>query len=406
MKKYYPIIIALICALLVIPSSLDAKKKKKDKKNEDVYQFTMVKELKTTPVKDQYHSGTCWSFSALSFLETELLRVEGPELDLSEMFVVRTNYTAKVQEYVRWHGKLNFAGGGNFHDVVATWKNHGLVPEETYPGIQYGEEKHKHGELDALLAGYANTVIKNKNKKLSTVWLEGFNGILDAYLGDYPEKFSYNGKAYTPKTFAKSIGLDPDDYVEITSYTHHPFYETFVLELPDNWMRSEIYNVPLDEFIQIIDSAVYNGYSVAWGGDVSNKGFQYKKHGIAVTLKDDFENMEGSEMSKWDDVPYRSRMDSLYKFEEIREEKVITQEIRQKGFDNWDVGDDHGVHVVGIAKDQNGNQYYYTKNSWNDDSNKFKGFYYMSVPYTRLNCNTIMVHRDAVPFHIRAKLKI
>ncbi len=405
MKKYLTLFAAMLLVALILPSNLDAKKKKKDKEEkEDVYQFTMTKELKTTSVKDQYHSGTCWSFSTLSFVETELIRMGKPELDLSEMFIVRTSYTEKAKQYVRWHGNQTFAGGGNFHDIMHAWKDYGIVPEEIYTGLEYGEEKHKHGELDALLSSYIKTVIKNKNSKLSPVWIDGFNGILDAYLGEYPENFTYQGKSYTPKSYANSLGLNPDDYIEISSYQHHPFYKPFILELPDNWTRDQVYNLPLDDMMRVIDNAIETGYSVAWGGDVSSKGFQYKKHGIGVVLKDDFENMEGSEMSKWDDVPYRSRMDSLYNFKEIKEEKNITPEIRQKAFDNWDVTDDHGMHITGTATDQKGNKYYYTKNSWNDDSNKFKGYLYMSVPFVKLNTTAIMVHKDAIPADIKSKL--
>lgn len=405
MKKTMTTLILLLFLGIAFPNTAFADDEK-DKEDKSCYEFTPIKMLKTTSVKDQYKSGTCWSFSALSFVETELLRLGKPEYDLSEMFVVRTSYTDKAKQYVRWHGNRTFAPGGNFHDIMLSWKNYGLVPEEAYPGLEYGEEKHKHGELDALLNSYVNTVIKNRNKTLSPVWIEGYNGILDAYLGDYPDSFTFKGKTYSPKTFASSLGINPDDYIELTSYNHHPYYEQFVLELPDNWANCLVYNVPLDDLIDIIDNAVENGYSVAWGGDVSSKGFNFKKHGIGVVLKDEFEDSEGSEMSKWDDVPYRSRMDSLYNFTEIREEKEITPEIRQKAFDSWDVTDDHGMHIVGTAKDQEGNLYYYTKNSWNDDSNLYDGYLYMSVPYVKLNTTAIMIHKDALPAGIKSKLGV
>jgi bleomycin hydrolase len=404
MKKALLIIIGAM--LMFGTFSAEAKKKPEEEKKPDVYQFTMIKQVKTTPVKDQYKSGTCWSFSAISFIETELLRIGKPEYDLSEMFLVRTNYADKAKKFVRWHGSASFSGGGGTSDLLHTWRNYGLVPEKAYPGLDYGQEKHVHSEMDALLSAYVNTVLKNPNGKLSTKWFDGYNGILDAYLGKYPDKFEYEGKEYTPRSFADGLGLNPDDYVTITSFTHEPYYKQFVLDVPDNWNWENAYNVPLDDMIKIMDNSINTGYSVIWGGDVSDKGFQFKKQGLAVVLNDKVEDMTGSEIAKWDEIPYKEKQDSLYTFRTIRAEKVITPEIREKAYDSWETGDDHGMNIVGIAKDQNGNQYYYTKNSWNNDSNKYKGYLYMSVPYVRLSTTSIMVNKNAIPEDIRQKLNL
>lgn len=274
MKAIKHLSIMAFALLMAWPAIAGKKDQKEDQK--EGYTFTSVKEIPTTSVKNQYRSGTCWSFSSLAFLETELIRTGKGEHDLSEMFVVWNTYSQKAENTVRWHGNLNFGGGGAFHDATWVWENFGIVPEEVYNGLQYGEDKHVHGELDALLDTYVKTVIENKNKKLSPVWHEGLNGILNAYLGEIPEKFTYQGKEYTPQSFAAELGLDMNDYVEIGSYTHHPFYEKFILEVPDNWMLDEVYNVPMEDMMSIIENSIMNGYSVAWGADVSEKGFSWK----------------------------------------------------------------------------------------------------------------------------------
>jgi bleomycin hydrolase len=394
----------LVYLLLILGTLNLALVRAEEKKDTSVYKFIMIKSLPVNSVKDQYRSGTCWSFSGMSFFESELLRLGKPEVDLSEMFVVRTNYSEKAKNYVRYHGKINFGPGGNFHDNINTLQNYGLIPEEAYKGTNYGEKKHTHGELDAVLQSYLDAVIRNGNGKISTKWHQGYNGILDAYLGAIPEKFEYKGKSYSPRSFADEYKLNPNDYIEITSFTHHPYYKPFVLELPDNWTLELSYNVMLDELIKIIDNSIENGYTVLWGGDVSHKGFAYKKQGLAVILNDDFNDLAGSEMSKWVDIPEGEKQDSLYNFKEIRQEKNITPEIRQEAFDRWDVTDDHGMHITGIAEDQKGNKYYYTKNSWNSNSNKFKGYLYMSVPFVKFATISIMVNIKAIPEDIRKKL--
>jgi bleomycin hydrolase len=396
--------ISLYLMALVISLSGFAQEDVKVEKEEG-YVFTSVKDIPTTSVKNQYRSGTCWSFSSMSFLETELIRLGKGEHDLSEMFVVWNTYSQKAINTVRWHGNLNFGGGGAFHDVTWAFENFGAIPEEVYSGLEYGEEKHVHGELDALLDQYVETVIKNKNKKLTPAWHKGLNGILDAYLGAIPEKFTYQGKEYTPMSFATSLGLNMSDYVEIGSYTHHPFYEQFILEVPDNWMLDEIYNVPMDEMVEIMENAIMNGYSVGWGADVSEKGFSWK-NGLAIVPDEDKPEIAGMESEKWEKMDAKERKNLLYSFEKPVNEKVITQEMRQEEFDNYKTTDDHGMLLTGIAKDQKGNTFFKVKNSWSEQGSPYDGYFYASKPFVVLKTIDIIVHKDAIPQAIKDKLGI
>ncbi len=368
------------------------------------YQFTDVKRLPVTSVKDQNRSGTCWSFSGLAFLEAEMIRLgkKNPP-DLSTMFVVRNCYFDKAVKYVRLHGKLNLGGGGAFHDVIYVLKNYGLVPDEAYPGLNYGEDNHVHGEIDELLLNYASSIVKNKNKKLSTAWKKGFNSLLNLYFGDYPENFKYNGKSYTPKSFAKEVtGLNPDDYVGITSFTHHDFYTKFILEIPDNWLWGENYNVKINELAEIIDYSLEKGYAVAWASDVSEKGFSYR-NGVAVVPGKDLADMSNSERSRWEKMTEKEKNKLLYSFDKPVEEKTITQEMRQIAFDNYQTTDDHGMLIMGTAKDQNGKKYYIVKNSW-DESNKYGGYLYASKAFVLYKTTNIMVNKNAIPPALRKKL--
>jgi bleomycin hydrolase len=366
------------------------------------YQITLDKKIPTTSVKNQYRSGTCWSFSGVSFLESEVLRLKKETVDLSEMFIVRNCYSDKATKYVRLHGNLNFGSGGAFHDVTYVLKNYGLVPEEAYPGLHYGTKKHVHGELDAVLKNYVDAIIKNKNKKITSVWHIGFDKILDTYLGDYPSKFTYKGKEYTPKSFAKMLGLNADNYIEVTSYTHHPFYQKFPLELPDNWLWENIYNVPLDDMMRILDNALDNGYTVAWASDVSERGFSWK-NGIAILPDEDAENQTGLEKDKWLNMDRKDKISYLYNFEHIVKEKKVTQEMRQEAFDNWKSTDDHGMHIVGYGHDQNGTRYYLVKNSWDVD-NPLHGYFYASAEFVKCKTTGLMINKNAVPKDIAKKL--
>jgi bleomycin hydrolase len=377
-----------------------------EKKEEKGFQFTPIKEIPCTPVKDQYRSGTCWSFSGLGFLEAEMLRLGKPVVDLSEMFVVYHTYSDKATKYVRLHGSLEFGAGGAFHDVTNVIRKYGIVPEEVYTGLNYGEEKHVHGELDRILLDQVKAVVDNPNKKLTTAWHEAFDGTLNTYLGKMPEKFNYQGKEYTPASFAQEFtGLNMDDYVEISSYTHHPFYSKFVIEVPDNWSWDEVYNVPMNELEEIIDNAINTGYTVAWAADVSEKGFATSQKGVAVIPVADKANMTDAEITKWEKLTEKERNEELYKLDKPGAEKVITQEMRQIDFDDYQTTDDHGMLIVGTAKDQVGNPYYKVKNSWGD-YNDYDGYFYASKPYVKYKTMSIMVHKDAIPKSIRKKLNL
>ncbi len=367
------------------------------------YLFKEDFRLPATSVKNQYRSGTCWSFSGLSFLESELLRSGKGEYDLSEMFVVRMTYYEKAIKYVRMHGHNNFAAGGEFHDIIHVIKKYGIVPEEVYPGLLEGESKHIHGEMDEVLADYVKGVIKNRNKKLSKEWIKGLEGILDAYLGKVPEKFTYKGKEYTPRTFAESLGLNWDDYVGITSFTHHPFYTSFAIEIPDNWAWGEVYNVPLDDMMEIINNALKKGYTVAWASDVSEKGFNWKK-GIAIVPEKDFEDLTDLEQARWSEMTPEEKDALIYHFNQPGKEKTITQELRQEAFDNYTTTDDHGMHIVGMAHDQNGTLYYIVKNSWGSTGHIYDGYFYASEAFVRYKTTLIMVNKHSIPARIRKKL--
>jgi len=393
----------LLTGLLFTTLILSAQDEKKDEKG---YQFTAVNDIPCTSVKDQNRSGTCWSFSGIGFLEAEMIRLGKPTIDLSEMFVVNHSYSDKAEKYVRLHGSLNFSAGGAFHDVTNAIRTYGIVPEEVYNGLNYGEEKHVHGEFDKVLLDQVKAVVENPNKKLTTAWHDALNGSIETYLGKMPEKFNFQNKEYTPKTFAQDVvGLNMDDYVEISSYTHHPFYSKFIIEVPDNWAWNEVYNVPVNEMEEIIDNSILTGYTVAWASDVSEKGFATSKIGVAVIPEVDKENMTDAEIGKWEKQSEKERNEELYKLEKPGKEKVITQEMRQIDFDNYQTTDDHGMLIVGTAKDQNGTPYYKVKNSWGD-YNDYDGYFYASKPYVMFKTTSIMVHKDAIPKNIRKKLNL
>lgn len=377
-----------------------------DELKKEGYEFKDVLVLPATSVKDQNRSGTCWSFSALSFLESEMLRQGKPEVDLSEMFVVWHTYAEKARKHVRLHGNLNFSAGGAFHDVTNMIREYGIVPESAYQGLEYGEEKHVHGEMDEVLLDFVNAVVENKNRKLSPAWYEAFNSILNAYLGDIPQKFSYKGKEYTPQSFADNfVGLNMNNYVEISSYTHHPFYSKFIIEVPDNWSWDAVYNVPVDELEQIIDYSLKNGYTVAWAADVSEKGFLTSNKGVAVLPAAPHVDMSNAEIARWEALPEKEKESELYQLNKIVPEVNVTQELRQAAFDNFQTTDDHGMHIIGLATDQQGNTFYKVKNSWGD-YNKYNGYFYASKPYVRYKTMSIMVHKDAIPQGIKNKLDL
>ena len=366
------------------------------------YRFTDTKVIPTTDVKNQNRSGTCWCFSTMTFLESEILRNGGPEMHLSEMWIVRHSFKDKAVKYVRLHGNLNFAEGGASHDVTEGIKEHGIVPFEVYPGLCYGTDKPDFSELTPVLTAYLDAVIKSRSGKLTTAWERGFDAILDAYFGPLPESFEYNGKYYTPESFAASLPIDMDDYVDIASFTHHPFYSKFVIEVPDNWMYGSVYNVPLDEMMAVIDNSLKEGYTVAWGTDVSEKGFSRTK-GVGVMPETNIESLEGTEAARWGELTQREREAEIYKLDKPVAEVKVTQEMRQEAFDNFLTTDDHGMVIMGTATDQNGTEFYKVQNSW-DKTKPYDGFWYFSRPFVEYKTISVMVNKNAIPKDIRKKL--
>lgn len=370
-------------------------------KPESGYNFTVVKDLAATPVQNQYRTGTCWSFSTLAFFESELLRKGKGEHNLSEMYVVNHTYKDKADQYVRMHGKTNFGAGGAFADVAYVWKKYGMVPEEVYTGLKNGSTKHNHAELNNILTAYVDAVIEDKQKKITPNWKVGFDAVVDSYLGKLPETFEYKGKEYTPKSYAKELGLDMDDYVSLTSYTHHPFYVPFILEIPDNWLHMKSYNLPLDELMEVMDKALMNGYTFAWGADVSEKGFAFRE-GLAIVPEDKATiEVRGKDDKNYSDAGAEKISNA---FEEPVKQVEVTQEMRQKGFDDWETTDDHGMQITGIVKDQNGEKYYIVKNSWGTKYNDLDGYFFASEAYVRLKTMNIFLDKDAIPKDIAKKL--
>ena len=365
------------------------------------YEFTTVKENPITSVKNQYRSGTCWCFSALSFIESEIIRTKGETLDLSEMFVVGKSYRDRAVKYVRLDGHLNFAAGSSFGDVLHVIDDYGIVPQEAMPGFNYGTDKPEHNELDAALKGYVTAIAKNPNKKLTTAWLNGFDGIVEAYFGEYPETFTVAGAEYTPESYRDYLGINYDDYVNISSFTHHPFYEPFIIEVCDNWRWDSAYNLPMDEMMEVMYNGIEKGYTIAWGSDVSEKGFT--RDGLAVMPVEEQKAAAGSDQERWVGKAKDEPKEEVKT--ELPKEMTITQEMRQEGYDNKTTTDDHGMHIYGVAKDQNGTQYFMVKNSWGE-TGKYKGIWYASDAFVRYKTLNIVVHKDALPKHIAKKLGI
>jgi len=370
------------------------------------YQFTIVKHLDVTPVKDQNRTGTCWSFSGLSFLESELLRKGKGTYNLSEMWIARNAYLGKARNYLLMDGYLNFGEGGEFHDIPWVVSRYGLVPEYAYPGKIYGGNKHNHAELHAVLTGMLKALKKKpQNHKLTQSWQKAYTEVLDAYLGQVPDNtedftFEAAGKTYTPKTFAKHLDLNMDDYVELTSFTHHPYYKAYTMELPDNWQLHQAYNIPLDELLEVADGAIMKGYTFAWGADVSEKGFSHRK-GLAIVPEDE----RSVQDKKSTELFFKENGEKIPNaFYQPVKEKIVTPEERQKAYENGETTDDHGMHIVGIVKDQKGNKYFVVKNSWGTRYNELNGYFLASYPYFRYKTIDVFVHKDALPKKLRQKL--
>ena len=364
------------------------------------YKFETIKENPVTSIKNQYRSGTCWCYSALSFIESEILRTKGIETDLSEMFVVGRSYHDRAVKYVRLDGHLNFAAGSSFGDVLHVIDDYGIIPQSVYSGFNYGTEMPEQSELDAVLKGYVNAARTNPNKKLTTAWVNGLDGILDAYFGEAPETFTVDGVEYTPESYRDFLGINYDDYVNITSFTHHPFYEPFIIEVCDNWRWDSAYNLPMEEMMEVMYNAIDNGFTIAWGSDVSEKGFT--RDGLAVMPVEEDEKKAGSDQEKWVGKDNETKVE---KKKGIPVEQVITQEMRQEAYDNKTTTDDHGMHIYGTAQDQNGTKYFLVKNSWGE-TGKYDGIWYASDAFVRYKTLNIVVHKDALPEHIAKKLGI
>lgn len=373
--------------MILVSAGILAQKNVQDP--EENFGFKILYEIEATDVKDQYRTGTCWSFATTSFIESEMIKAGRPPMDLSEMFFVRYTYPRKALKYIRNHGKANFSAGGQAHDVIFVLKNQGMIPEKLYPGFCYEEERHNQGELDAVLKGFLDALNKNRGGRLSPAWSIAFNAILDAYLGNVPLKFEYGGKEYSPGSFAESSGLDPDEYIEFTSYSNFPYYTQALLEVPENWSHDTYYNVPLEEFVEIAEHALKEGYSLVWDGDVSDRYFS-GRNGFAIVPE-----------KAWKDKTKKER-EHTFKYPE--KQKDISHEERQKAFENRTSTDDHLMHIVGLVKDKKGVKYFKAKDSSGPDSNSFGGYIYMSESYFRLGTLVFMVNRNALSPEMKEKL--
>ncbi len=388
----------MFCAVLALPvlahaqddlvKKLDANKSDSSKKK---FTFTDVINLENTSVKNQGSSGTCWSYSTNSFLESEMIRMGKKPVDLAELYTARHVYEDKADNYVQLHGSLSWGDGGECHDVINMYAKYGAVPQDVYSGLNYGTTKNKFAEMQAILKGMLDAVVKNPNGKLTPNWKKAFDAVLDVYLGEDPQSFVWKGKKYTPRTFADEVvGINPNDYVEISSVKHFPYYEKGLFLLQDNWSFDKVYNVKMNDLTDIIDNALEKGYTVAWATDVSEKYFSWK-NGVAFVPEKDWDDMEEDEQKALFNGP--------------KPDRKITTKMRQEGLDNYTTTDDHGMHIVGLAKDQSGKEYYIVKNSWGE-KNDYKGYIYVSKPYVLYKTTAILLHKKAVPSDIKSKLSI
>lgn len=372
-------------------SKLDANKSENTAKDDydKKYHFTKLINLENTSVKNQASSGTCWSYSTNSFLESEMIRMGKTPVDLAELYSARRVYEEKAENYVRMHGAVSWGDGGECHDVINMYAKYGAMPQVAYTGLHYGTNKNKFGEFQAMLKAMLDAIVANPNGKLTPSWKQAYNAVLDAYLGPVPEKFTWENRTYTPQSFAREVvGIHPEDYVELSSFTTSPYYKKTMLMVPDNWSFQQVYNVKMDDITDIIDNALNSGYTVAWAADVSEKYFSWK-NGVAYVPEKDYEDMDDSEKK--------------YMFDGPKDERHITPEMRQTAFDNYETTDDHGMHIVGMAKDQNGRKYYIVKNSWGD-KNDYKGYIYVSRAYVRYKTTAILLHKNGIPDPLRRKM--
>lgn len=367
---------------------IDANKSDSAKKK---FVFTDVLNVERTSVKNQASSGTCWSYSTNSFLESEMIRMGKKPVDIAEIYTARCVYKDKADNYVRMHGDASWGDGGACHDVINMYRKYGAMPQEAYTGLQYGTDKNKFAEMQGILKAMLDVVIKNPNGKLTPSWKKAFNGVLDAYLGKVPNTFMYKGVEYTPRSFADEVvGINPDDYVELSSFSDQPYYQQTMLMVPDNWSYDKVYNIKMKEMTDIIDYALSKGYSISWATDVSEKYFSWK-NGVAYVPEKEWEDM--------------SEVEQKSIFNGPQPERKITEAMRQEAFDNYTTTDDHGMHIVGIAKDQNGKEYYIVKNSWGE-KNDHKGYLYVTKAFVQYKTTAFLLHKKGIPKEMRDKLRI
>ena len=395
----------IFSALLLLVPTMAAAQSNEENKDSKEPVFTVVKEVPITSVKNQASSGTCWNYSTLSFFESEILKKSKKTYDLCEMFVCNKNYMDRAVNKVRMHGDAQFSQGGSAYDVLYVLQNYGICPEDAMPapGTPYGDTLNNFAQFFAFMEPYVDAVAHSTAKTLKPAWKKGMQGILDAYLGECPEEFTYEGKKYTPLTFAASLGLDWDDYVTVTSYTHHPFYKEFAVEVQDNWRQPGSWNLPIEDVERILDNAIEQGYTVAWGGDVSEDGFT--RNGLALLYDVDNSEQVGSDMAHWLKLSQGEKMSKIRELGVNIIESPVTQEKRQEEFDNWTLTDDHGMLIYGKAKDQTGREYYMVKNSWGP-TGKYEGVWYMSKNFILAKLMDFMVNKNAIPKDIRKKLNI
>ncbi len=400
MKK---ILVLAVLAVLAISANAEEKK---DSVNPNKPVFTVIKENPITSVKDQNRSGTCWDYSTLSFFEAEILKKSGKTYDLSEAYVANRTYMDRAIQVVRLHGDCQFSEGGSAYDPLYCLEHYGIVPQsaEDYPSTNPDDSLFNFNEFFSVMTPYVEAIAKSKESRISQNWKQGLQGILDSYLGKAPEQFTYEGKTYTPKSFAQSLGLDWSDYVSITSYTHHPFWKSFAVEVQDNWRNPLSYNVPMDDMMRIIDNAVANGYTVAWGGDVSEPGFTRTGLAYMVDAKK-IEDNKGSDMAHWLGLSTKEKRNLIDSLGVNVPEVVPTQKQRQERFDDWELTDDHGMLIYGVAKDQKGKEYYMVKNSWGDTGD-YHGIWYMTKNFIAANTMDFLINKNAIPKDIRKKLGI
>jgi bleomycin hydrolase len=372
----------------VLVNSLKLNASDKSKEN---FKFTEQINLGTTSVKTQGSSGTCWSYSTNSFLESEMIRLGKQPVELSQIYSARNVYVEKGINYVRMHGAVTLGDGGALHDVINMYKKYGTVPREVYTGLNYGTDKNKFGEMAALIEGVLAAVVKNPNGELTPNWQKAYAAVIDSYLGKVPENFTYKGKNYTPQTFAKEVvGINPDEYVEISSFTTSPYYQKTTMMVPDNWSFDQVYNVKVNDMTDVIDNALKKGYTVAWATDVSEKSFSWK-NGVAYVPTKKFDDMTAEEKADMFNGP--------------KPEPEITPEMRQAAFDNYTTTDDHGMHIIGLAKDQTGREYYIVKNSWGE-TNDYKGFLFVTKNFVKYKTTALMVNKGGIPNDLAKKLGV